>query len=60
MTEERLNQGACEQVDQEQQEGHNAGLRIRPANSGGSWEPSSKKVLELQENVEPNSCTFCQ
>ena len=28
MPEERLNQGACQQVDQEQQEGHNVGLRI--------------------------------
>ena len=32
----------------------------RPANSGGSWEPSSKKVFELQENVEENFRTFCE
>ena len=32
----------------------------RPANSGGSWEPSSKIVLELQESFEQNMCTFCQ
>ena len=30
----------------------------RPANSGGSWEPSSKKVLELQESFEQNAHTL--
>ena len=29
-------------------------------NSGGSWEPSSKKEFELQQNFEENSQTFCE
>ena len=32
----------------------------RPANSGGSWKPSSKKVFELQESFEQNAHTFGQ
>ena len=31
----------------------------RPANSGGSWEPSSQKIFGLSENVKPNSHIFC-
>ena len=29
-------------------------MRARPVNSGGSWEPSSKEILELQESVVTN------
>ena len=32
----------------------------RPANSGRSWEPSSKKEFKLLESFEENSHTFCE
>ena len=31
-----------------------------PENSGGSWKPSSKKVLGLQEYIEQKSHTFVE
>ena len=27
---------------------------VEPANNGGSWEPSSKKVFQIKENLEEN------
>ena len=30
----------------------------RPAKSGASWEPSSKKIFRLKENIQPKSRTF--
>ena len=30
----------------------------RPAKSGGSWDPRSKKIFRLQENFQPKSRTF--
>ena len=33
---------------------------IRPAQSGGSWEPRYKKEFLLQETFEENSLTFVE
>ena len=32
----------------------------RPAKSGGSWDPRSKKIFGLQENFQPKSRTFVE
>jgi hypothetical protein len=33
---------------------------VRRGNSGGSWEPNSKKEFGLQENFEQTTQTFCR
>ena len=32
----------------------------KTGNGGGSWEPRSKKVLGLRENIKQKSRTFCR
>ena len=33
---------------------------LRPGKSGGTWEPSSKKLFGLQENIQSKSRTFVE
>ena len=35
-------------------------IMLRPGKSGGTWEPSSKKLFGLQENIQPKSRTFVE
>ena len=35
-------------------------LPSRPGKCGGTWEPSSKKLFGLQENIQPKSRNFVE